>query len=535
MASRTGKTALLGMGLAALLAGCGGGGGGGGGFLPLVLPPAPPPAPPSAPPPTPPARTAQALCDLLAGKTIDGAVVQKAAVVAAADGVPAYCQVQALMSPKLNLALRLPEGWNGKLVYSGGGGYNGEVPAANTAALSMGFANVSSDSGHQGSGVDASWALNDPYAAQLFGSLSVPTVMAPALQMLTVAYGNAPARSYFEGCSNGGREALMNAQRYPNLFDGIIARAPAYNWVGFMGHFNRTAKAIAAPGGLLSAAKISTLAAAVRGACDANDGIVDGVVSNPSCSFDPAVLRCAGGGDTGDSCLSDAQLAVVSSWTSPAVWAGGAYRNAGWPLSGNEDDVGAWPAWVTGIAGPKTAAQYLFQDTTVKTYLARDLGADSLAYAPYDQDPQALFGLEALNSATSTDLRPYFGSSGKLILWHGGNDSALSVNTTTEYFQNLKTTLGAATVEANVRYYVAPGVNHCAGGPGADTTNLLAALDTWVGEGKAPETLVAAKIDAGKTSFSRPLCRHPQYPRYTGPAGDAAAAKLAASYTCTTP
>lgn len=498
-----------------------------------------------APPPAT-AVTVSALqaCAALDGKNVGGANVLSTTVVGATGTAPTFCRVVARMEPKLNFELRLPDAWNGKLLYGGGGGYNGAVPAANTQQLAAGYANVSSDSGHQASGVDASWALNDTYAAQLFGSLSVPTVMGATQKMLQSAYGKAPSRSYFEGCSNGGREALMNAQRYPNLFDGIIARAPAYNWVGFMGAFNRNAKALAAPGGALSSAKVQLLAKAVRDACDAADGIVDGVVSNPQActklnaldqpAFNLASLRCAGGADTGNSCLSDAQLAVVTSWTTPATFAGG-YRNAGWNLSGNEDDPGGWTAWVTGANGVRTAAQFLFQDTTVKTYLARDLSADSLTYSPWDQNPEALYGLAALNDATNTDLRPFASRGGKLILWHGGSDAALSYKTTAEYYDGLATTLGATGRDSAVRFYMAPGVNHCAGGVGPDNTNLVAALDSWVEAGKAPETLTAEKVVSGATALSRPLCRWPQYPRYTGPAGNAEAVKLAANYTCTMP
>ena len=508
------------------LAACGGGNGG-------------------APDPTAsPAISALQACAALDGRNVGGAAVLSATVVAATGTTPTFCRVAARMDPKLNFELRLPDAWNGKLLYSGGGGYNGAVPAANGPQLAAGYANVSSDSGHQASGVDATWALNDTYAAQLFGSLSVPTVMGATQKMVLAAYGKAPSRSYFEGCSNGGREALMNAQRYPNLFDGIVARAPAYNWVGFMGAFNRTAKALAAPGGALNTAKIQLLAKAVRDACDGADGVVDGVVSNPQAcarlnsvdqpAFNIASLRCVGGADTGNTCLSDAQLAAVSSWTTPATFAG-SYRNAGWNLSGNEDDPGAWAAWVTGTNGVRTAAQFLFQDTTVKTYLARDLTVDSLTYTPWDQNPEALYGLAALNDATSTDLRPFTNRGGKLILWHGGSDSALSYKTTAEYHDGLATTLGATGRDNAVRFYVAPGVNHCAGGVGADSTNLVAALDNWVEAGTAPETLVAEKVAAGATTFSRPLCRWPQYPRYTGPAGNADAAKLASNYTCTAP
>ena len=480
--------------------------------------------------------TAQQACDALAGKTVAGATLTAAAV-AASGTVPTYCKVNGTLAPKLNFEMRLPQSWNGKLYYGGGGGYNGAIPGLNLNALNQGYAQVSSDSGHQGSGLDASFALNDPYAAQLFGSLSVPTVMSSALEIVKTAYAAAPTRSYFEGCSNGGREALMNVQRYPNLFDGVIARAPAYNWVGFMGQFNRTSKALAAPGGAFSAAKTATLAAAIRTTCDGLDGIVDGVVANQAAcnaAFNPQTLRCTGGADTGNTCLSDAQLAVVNSWTTDAVWAGSpTYRNAGWSLTGNEDDPGAWPAWETGNGTVTNALQFLFSDTTVKNYLARSPAANSLTYTPWDQNQNALFSLAALNDATNTDLRPFRDSGAKLILWHGGNDAALSKNATAEYYNNVKTTVGSASTDTFVRFYIAPGVNHCAGGPGADTVDLLGALDNWVTNSSAPGTLTANKVDnAGAVTFSRPLCQYPQYPRYTGPANDAAAAKLAASYTC---
>ncbi len=483
--------------------------------------------------------TAQQACEALSGKTIAGAQVAAAAAVPASGAVPTYCKVNATIAPQLNLEMRLPDRWNGKLHYGGGGGYNGTIPGlsgGNLNALQQGYATVSSDSGHQGSGVDASFALNDTHAANLFGHLSVPTVMSSALEMIAAAYGRAPSRSYFEGCSNGGREALMNAQRYPNLFDGIIARAPAYNWAGFMGQFNRTAKALNAPGGQFNAAELALLSQAVRDACDAGDGIVDGIVANPdACTFDPASLRCPGGGDAGDTCLSDAQLAVVHSWTQPAEFAGGAYRNAGWALTGNEEDPGAWPAWVTGNGDVRTALQFLFQDTTVKNYLARDPAADSLTYT-WDQNLNALYALAALNAANNADLRPFAGSGGKLILWHGGNDSALSHKATTEYQQRVVAVVGGqANADAFVRYYIAPGVNHCAGGPGADQTDLLSALDAWVVDGTAPGTLTATKMSGTSTQFTRPLCAYPTYPRYTGPANDASAAALAANYTCTAP
>ena len=486
--------------------------------------------------------TARQACESIGGTNVSGVGYVFATPVDAEGAVPNFCKISGTLSGKLNFELRLPEVWNGKLHYGGGGGYNGAIPGVSEnilAALKQGYATVSSDSGHQGSALDASFALNDPQAAQLFGSQSVPTVMSAAQALLRTAYNAAPTRSYFEGCSNGGREALMSAQRNPTLFDGIIARAPAYNWTGLMGAFNRTAKALAAPGGQFSNAKLALLAGAVRNACDGLDGVNDGVVSNQaacSATFDASVLRCAGGGDTGNSCLSDAQLGVVASWASPAVFAGG-YRNAGWNLTGNEDDAGAWPVWETGNGKLGSALQFLFQDTTVKNYLARDPAANSLAYSPWDRNPAALSAMAALNDATSTDLRPFNSRGAKLILWHGGNDAALSVNSTSEYYVGVVSAVGGqGTADTFVRYYVAPGVNHCTGGPGADSTDLLTALDAWVTKGAAPETLTAQKLAIdGSTELARPLCRYPLVPRYSGPANDPAAARLATNFVCAVP
>lgn len=487
-----------------------------------------------------PAVSAQMACATLSGKSIGGATLTTA-VVPAAAAVPAYCKINGTLDPALNFEVRLPNAWNGKLYYGGGGGYNGSIPALVVPALAQGYAQVVSDSGHQDDGMSAAFALNDTFAAQLFGSLSVPTVMSVALEIVRATYGVAPARSYFEGCSNGGREALMAVQRNPNLFDGVIARAPGYNWVGFMGAFHRTAQALAAPGGAFSPAKTALLAKHVRNACDALDGIVDGVVSNPAaCTAkvtNVSALRCAGGADTGDTCFSDAQLAVVESWTTDAVFAGSnTYRNKAFNLTGNEDDPMNFGVWVSGNGDVMTAGQHVIQDSTVKYYFARDAKADSLTYSPWDRNQNALYALAALNDATQTNIRPFINSGGKLILWHGGSDAALSVNSTIEYVTNMRKDIGDANAAASTRFYVAPGVNHCEGGVGADQTDLLSALDAWVTKGTAPATLSAQKLDAsGAVLRTVPLCEFPQYPKYTGRANDSAAAKLARSYTCTSP
>ena len=542
---------------AIVLSACGGGGSSGSSAasaaaLAAVLAasqvPAPAPAPstpPASGPAVPPPPNAKDTCAKLNGASAGGATSLATSLVPATATAPTYCKVSGVLLPKLNFEIRVPDSWNSKLYYQGGGGFDGSVPGLNALsiqALSSGYIGVFSDSGHQAGTLDATWALNDPYAAELWGSLSVPTVMSTAVEVIKLAYGQVPTKSYYEGSSNGGREGMMAMRRNPNLFDGVIVRSPAYNIVGFFGHWNSNNKALSAPGATLSNAKVATLAKAVRDRCDALDGIQDGIVSNQAAcniAFDIASLRCANGADTGDSCLSDAQLAAVATVTSPASFGSGqtTFRDAARPLTGNEDDPGAWPAWITGNGNVRTTISFALTDSAIKSFVARDLSVDSLTYTPYDQDLNSLYAFSTLSDATSPDLRPFINSGGKVIFWHGGNDAAFPIQSTADYYEGVVNVLGGKPLaDSSVRFYTAPGVNHTTGGPGADTSDLLAAIDAWVVEGRAPGNLLASKLNAnGSIDFQRPLCQYPQYPRYTGPANDAQAAKAAASYVCASP
>jgi feruloyl esterase len=485
------------------------------------------------------AVTAQAACQTLSGQIIDSAKLTTA-LIAASGPAPAYCKVSGTIAPKLNFEIRLPQTWNGKLYYGGGGGYDGVMPDLVVAPLVQGYAQVVSDGGHQDpTGMSAAFIENDPVAAELFGSGSVPAVMAVAIKTLVRIYGAPPAKSYFEGCSTGGREALMAVQRNPTLFDGVIARAPAFNWVGYMGAFNVTARAVAAPGGAFTPAKVALLARHVRDACDGLDGVVDSVVAHrAACTakrINLASLRCAGGVDTGDACLSDAQLAVIKAWTRDQTFKGAkAYRSRGYSLTGNEDDPAGFGLWVTGNGDVTQGGYYVMQDSTVKYYLAEDPRANSLDYSPWDRDPKALDAMAALNDATDPDIRPFIRNGGKLIVWQGGSDAALSVNSTADYVRGMERAIGAANAAAATRFYVAAGVNHCMGGAGPDQTDLLTALDQWVTHSIAPADLVARKLDAdGAVIRAMPLCEHRRYPRYIGRKNDPAAARAASNYVCT--
>ncbi|WP_157004457.1 tannase/feruloyl esterase family alpha/beta hydrolase [Brevundimonas nasdae] len=466
------------------------------------------------------AASAADVCAALSNRVIDGSRLA-ADLVPATAAAPVYCRVRGTIAPRLNFEIRLPQHWNRKLYYGGGGGYNGVIPELVVAPLKQGYAQVVSDSGHQDpTGMSAAFVQNDPAAARLFGSEAVPTVMAATLQILTEAYGAPPSKSYFEGCSTGGREALMAVQRNPGLFDGVIARAPAFNWVGFMGAFQATARAAAAPGGSFGPAKAALLARHVRAACDGLDGLIDGVVANrDACTAEQiglGTLRCADGADLGDACLSDAQLTVVKTWTADHVFQGlrGIYLSKGYPLSGNEDDPAGFGLWATGNGDVRQSGYFVMQDSTVKYYLAKDPNADSLAYAPWDRNPQALDAMAALNDATDPDIRAFIDGGGKLIVWQGGSDAALSVASTIDYMVQMTQAVGPERAADSTRFYVAPGANHCGGGAGPDQTDLLDTLDRWVMDETAPGVLLAEKFDPqGARERSLPLCLFPQYPR----------------------
>jgi hypothetical protein len=489
---------------------------------------------------------AQRDCDSLSGQQIGGATIGTATLIAATSTSPEYCKVPGLISPQLNFEIRLPTRWNRKIHFSGNGGADGSIPAVNLPALKQGYVDIGADGGHQGAELDLSFALNDPVAAAMFGHLYIPTVMATGLEIVKAHYGSGPTESYFEGCSTGGREALMMAQRFPLLFDGIIAGDPINNYVAAQGAYNRTVKALSRPGGAFTTGKVATLSRAVLAACDTLDGVADGIVSNAQAcltAFNPATLRCPGGIDQGDACLSDPQLAALKSLTGLSSFGGGAYQNVGWPLTGNETDPGAWSVFVTGppsasseTLNPLFTATFLISDSVAKYFLARDPNENSLAYN-WDSNPAALFGLSAIADATNPDLRPFDGGGGKLIIWNGGNSYAVSPRNTADYYQKVVDAVGGP-MAANkfVTLYVTPGTDHCGGGPGAAplTGDLLSALNAWVTKGTAPGVRVAAHVDpSGAITLTRPLCPFPKYPRYNLKLeGDVNAA---ASYSCANP
>lgn len=582
------RPALAALLAAVALSACGGGGGGGGGFP--VLPPNPPghggdpgTQPPGGgdgePVPAPEQPVTPVLgCTELAGRTIaaaqiglptQGATVVSATPVAAGDSgntLGSYCQVRGTIQPMdanapvINFALNLPEAWNRKAIHFGGGGFNGRLidgtepvrfgPADKPAPLALGYATFGDDSGHQSSSItDAKFAANDEALAN-YGGNSLKKTHDVAMALIRLRYARAPQHAYFLGTSTGGRDALLHIQRWPADYDGVVANEPALNYSGTRLSNIAVGRALYANGGAgwMNLAKTLLVQKAVLAACDKLDGASDGIVSNvESCrqlnAQILASLRCAGGADTGDTCLSDAQLATVRTIESPLEFtsyslANGVRRAGGYNLLEGALVAGPFTSRDLGTrrtpGNPATSAdanQYVTGDQWAKYFVTRDAALDTLSFDPLNPGAwtSRVQAVSAITDATDPDLRPFFSRGGRLILLHGQADEVISGNSTIDYYQRVVATVGADTVAQNLRFYMVPGMGHGTGVfiPAWDS---LAALEDWVERGLAPSTPVAADSVPGTYGRTRPLCQFPSWPKYRG----TGSLDAAVNYSCVT-
>jgi tannase/feruloyl esterase len=453
-----------------------------------------------------------------------------AAVTVPADGrTPEYCRVDghvATPGNTVNFRLGLPAAWNGKFLFEGVGGFGGSI-AQLTNGLEKGYASASTDTGHQGAATDASWALNNPAKRIDFAYRGTHVTAVAARALSQAYYGSAPRRAYFNGCSNGGRQALMEAQRFPEDFDGIIAGDPSF---GTMGQIRRTLvyQKLLSAGHFLSAAKISTLAKAVLESCDAQDGLKDGLISDPRlCTFRPETLKCTGA--DGPNCLTSAEIDTVNAIHGDLKGPVGRMLTR-FPY-GHEDGATGWQAWVTGASDPqprtdqtlaltgRMPAGFSFQDGYLK-YLAFEGADGTFDWRTFDldRDGPKLQPFMDVFSPTSSDLSKLRARSGKLILYHGWADPALSALATIAYYDDVvKRSGGRPQSDRFVELFMAPGMHHCQGtGPGPNRFDMITALDEWVDKGVAPSSVVASHATNGVVDRTRPLCPYPQVAKYLG-------------------
>lgn len=573
------------IGISLVLAACGGGGGAGTGasfFFPTqtTTPPAaanPPDAdPPDNPPPPPVAPVLS--CAELAGKSLpasqiglptQGATVTSATPVAAGDAgnlMGDYCRVRGTIQPvdpnsqSINFALNLPEKWNQKTIHFGGGGFDGVLidgtetirfgPAGKPAPLALGYATYGDDSGHQASSItDGRFAANDEQLAN-YGGLSLKKTRDVAQALVLARYGIKPKKAYFLGTSTGGRDALGYVQRWPLDYDGIVANEPALNYTGTRLSNVAVGRALYNNGGAgwMNVAKTLLVQKAAMQACDKLDGAADNIVSNvESCrqlnAPILASLRCSGGVDAGDTCLSDAQIATVRTIESPVEFtsyalANGVRRAGGYNLLEGALVAGPYTTRDLGTrkvpANPATSADanmYVTGDQWVKYFVTRIDSFDTLGFDPLDPAGYAARVTEVsmLTDATNPNLAPFFAHGGRIIMLHGLADEVISPNSTIDYYRQLVATLGQAAVDESVRFYTVPGMGH---GTGVFIPNWdsLAALEGWVEGGLAPATGVAVDAVAGTYGRTRPLCRFPAWPKYRG----SGSLDAAVNYSCVT-
>jgi feruloyl esterase len=443
-----------------------------------------------------------------------------------APGAHGVCRVAATIRPvtdsEIKVEVWLPlEGWNGKLEANGNGGWSGSISAQTLAAgAARGYASAMSDLGHEGS--SASFALGHPEKLVDFGYRAAHEMAVAAKAIVAAYYGDAPKLSYWNGCSAGGRSALMEAQRYPADFDGIIAGAPGLNWTGRALLAIRIAQAAhRSDEAYIPPAKYPAIHEAALKACDARDGVKDGVLEEPTrCDFDPAQLRC--NGPDSPTCLTAPQVetaraiysAVINPQTKKSVVPG--------------FERGSELGWAT-MAGPKPFT----------------IGVDLFRYVVF-QDPSwdfRTFNLEndlsrmekgenGLLNAMNPDLTAFRARGGKLIQYHGWSDPQIAPSTSVEYYASVLERMGgAAKVEDFYRLFMVPGMGHCRGGEGASNFDMLHALEQWVEGGKAPDHIDAARVRNGVTDRTRPLCAYPQVAKYKG----AGSIDDAANFTCKLP
>jgi feruloyl esterase len=470
--------------------------------------------------------TPKQACAALVSQTGYDVSIVSAAVVPAAADTPEYCRVAGLIQPEIRFEVNLPAAWNGRLYMFGNGGYAGEpLDAPNRQAiakraLARGFATAQTNTGHDAAVEPLATFAATPQKVvdYAFRAVHVTTVTARAL---LEAYYAAPARrAYFDGCSTGGRQGLIEAQRFPDDFDGIVVGAPVLNFSGTMIDYVKDQKALAAAP--LGADAIKTVGEAVLAKCDALDGVKDGVIDDPRrCAFTPASDLPACSGEAAAGCLTAAQIHTVEAIYAP-VQRNGAPFFPGWP-------VGAESGWTPWFTAPNARGiQWNFGETFLKNIA---FGRPNANYDWLTFDVNADLGkiqaAQALIDATNPDLSRFKARGGRIVSYVGWSDPALNPLMTVEYYEAVTKTMGSSATDF-YRMFMVPGMAHCSGGAGTSAFDALTPLVQWVEKGSAPDALAASRVVNGSVVRTRPLCPYPRTAIYKG----TGSSDEAANFTC---
>jgi len=494
---------------------------------------------------------AQQSCESLASLTLANATVTYAKSVPTASfkppagpgqpapnfDLPAFCRVAGIARPTADSEIKfevwLPAaGWNGKFLQVGNGGFAGTIPLANMALpLLRGYATAGTDDGHAAS-LDNAWAIGHPEKVADFGYRAVHETSVQAKAIVRAFYGMDLARSYFVGCSDGGREGLMEAQRFPEDFIGIVAGDPVNAWthLQFAGVWNERALNDD-PASYIPPSKLPVLQNAAVAACDLLDGVKDGLIENPArCHFDPAVTQCKDA--DAPNCLTAPQVEAARK-----IYSGARNPRTGAPIfpgysMGAEAVPANWPLWITGSGPGRLPIGSLFANSFFAAMIFENLKWD-FHTLNFDSDvKKADDKVAAVLDSINPNMGPFKARGGKLIQYHGWADAAMAPQSSVDYYESVLAKMGKKTPDF-YRLFMVPGMSHCGGGLGANvfgngvsvaqpdaTSDVVMALDRWVDKGVAPDRIIATGFVGGNpakgVAMTRPLCPYPKEAHYKG-------------------
>lgn len=510
-------------------------------------------------------------CDTASIQAIAPSGTTIASAVETQAGRTNYCDIVATTTATgaggdvINLQIGLPDAssWNSGFLFTGNGGFAGGIALDVADLQTFGYAVAATDTGHQGEGTDASWALNNPQAVRDFDFSAIHKTTVIAETIVSGYYGNSTYNSFFAGCSTGGRQGLVEAQKYPSDYDGIVAGDPAMGdpFIGFNWNFQAL---LQSPDTYLDPDAIKLVDQTVTSECDGLDGVVDGLIQNPAaCTFDPSSLLCPSGQTSG--CLTAGQVATLKAIYGGAVDTHGNSLYPGYsvsnPAESDPTDAG-WGVWLTGckslipsglcdlpnfnptISEPWSSqsppqlspTQWLFMDGFLQNFVFNDPNYNPRTFSFSDQssidrveDATARWGSDAMDA----DLTSFTSQGHKLLMYHGWSDPALTPYVSVNYYNSALAIVGS-TMPDNVRLFMVPGMHHCQGGPGPNFFDTVTPLAQWVENGIAPDGIIATHFlnNDPKQAVQRtmPLCSYPEMAQYNGvgPVDDAS------SWSCPT-
>lgn len=479
----------------------------------------------------------QSPCAALVALTNYEFSITSAQLVPASADAPEHCRVSGVIPAEIRFEVNLPTAWNRRLYMHGNGGYAGTPPEepgrvrTKNAAMRHGFATTYTDTGHDRRVHPlGEFAYNNTQKEIDYSFRAVHLTIVTAKKLVANYYARQAAYSYWDGCSTGGRQGLMSAQRFPEDFDGIVAGAPVLNFSGtMMGYIWKLNALKNAP---LKLEKITQVGEKVYERCDAKDGLKDGLIEDPrDCDFDPEqhLPRCESG--SGDNCFTAGEIRTLAGIYSD-VKSNGKTIFPGQPVGAEAappNGASGWNRWIINDDGPsigktfsETFLRYLAfpEDNPDRTWEAFD----------FDKDPERMAFIQSILDATNPDLTAFRDRGGKMITYYGWADTALNPMMNVEYYEQVRAKLGGGAKDA-YRLYMVPGMFHCRGGLGVDRIDAMTPLINWVEGGAAPEALIASREVDGKVNMTRPLCVYPEVAKYKG-SGDP---NDAASFRCAAP